>query len=573
MNISKKRMRILSLIAVLMLAALSVAGCGGSENVNLNKDKAQEEATESGSEVGSEDGVENEPEEAPDTLITADMEEHTVHLNSKATRGPGFISVNDTFTDQKGNQYNLFMNGLKEENKDAMLKALAMYYDADSEDGLTIYDDAFADAEKYDNYADSDEDLDNDSAQCWAGALADALWVNGWAEKLQNPITGNPFSSEDDVFRYYNRKISNEGADVTAAADFLFMGEFYMAPYESNAQAGTLDPANPEEGLMKSFCSSNLFTEYDLIKEPDDIEALEHCGNQGRDATDFCASIGSLGTEGELGRSDHAVSVVGVITDPNAADTEESMKAILIVDPDNDAHPSEADGLGENPTLEQRDTAKEARPNSVTVYNLQRTKDANDAPYWLMKGYEAVEAEPGAVLYGVKELPHYSEDIIAANTETEGSKTAYDSVDMTLELLFTTSEPEAIADFYWTSPDDVTVTEFSSGDPVNLNFLIANRGGVILDEDYLNGRDVVVDWSVVRDEDGSVVATDRLVTDDPIYYGDVGAYLINLNQDGNKVVSWEPGDYTVTLDLNTDRSVPEAYFLNNVREEYHFTIK
>ncbi len=573
MNISKKRMRILSLIAALMLAALSVAGCGGSENVNLNKDKAQEEATESGSEVGSEDGVENEPEEAPDTLITADMEEHTVHLNSKATRGPGFISVNDTFTDQKGNQYNLFMNGLKEENKDAMLKALAMYYDADSEDGLTIYDDAFADAEKYDNYADSDEDLDNDSAQCWAGALADALWVNGWAEKLQNPITGNPFSSEDDVFRYYNRKISNEGADVTAAADFLFMGEFYMAPYESNAQAGTLDTANPEEGLMKSFCSSNLFTEYDLIKEPDDIEALEHCGNQGRDATDFCASIGSLGTEGELGRSDHAVSVVGVITDPNAADTEESMKAILIVDPDNDAHPSEADGLGENPTLEQRDTAKEARPNSVTVYNLQRTKDANDAPYWLMKGYEVVEAEPGAVLYGVKELPHYSEDIIAANTETEGSKTAYDSVDMTLELLFTTSEPEAIADFYWTSPDDVTVTEFSSGDPVNLNFLIANRGGVILDEDYLNGRDVVVDWSVVRDEDGSVVATDRLVTDDPIYYGDVGAYLINLNQDGNKVVSWEPGDYTVTLDLNTDRSVPEAYFLNNVREEYHFTIK
>ncbi len=573
MNISKKRMRILSLIAVLMLAALSVAGCSGSENVNLNKDKAQEEATESGSEVGSEDGVENEPEEAPDTSITADMEEHTVHLNSKATRGPGFISVNDTFTDQKGNQYNLFMNGLKEENKDAMLKALAMYYDADSEDGLTIYDDAFADAEKYDNYADSDEDLDNDSAQCWAGALADALWVNGWAEKLQNPITGNPFSSEDDVFRYYNRKISNEGADVTAAADFLFMGEFYMAPYESNAQAGTLDPANPEEGLMKSFCSSNLFTEYDLIKEPDDIEALEHCGNQGRDATDFCASIGSLGTEGELGRSDHAVSVVGVITDPNAADTEESMKAILIVDPDNDAHPSEADGLGENPTLEQRDTAKEARPNSVTVYNLQRTKDANDAPYWLMKGYEAVEADPGAVLYGVKELPHYSEDIIAANTETEGSKTAYNSVDMTLELLFTTSEPEAIADFYWTSPDDVTVTEFSSGDPVNLNFLIANRGGVILDEDYLNGRDVVVDWSVVRDEDGSVVATDRLVTDDPIYYGDVGAYLINLNQDGNKVVSWEPGDYTVTLDLNTDRSVPEAYFLNNVREEYHFTIK
>ena len=46
----------------------------------------------------------------------ADTEAHAVHLNSKATRGAGYISVNETFTDQKGNQYNFFMNGLKEEN-------------------------------------------------------------------------------------------------------------------------------------------------------------------------------------------------------------------------------------------------------------------------------------------------------------------------------------------------------------------------------------------------------------------------------------------------------------------------
>ena len=43
--------------------------------------------------------------------------------------------------------------------------------------------------------------------------------------------------------------------------------------------------------------------------------------------------------------------------------------------------------------------------------------------------------------------------------------------------------------------------------------------------------------------------------------------MINLNQDGDKTVSWDPGDYTVTLDLNTDRSVPEAYYLNNVEPE------
>ena len=178
------------------------------------------------------------------------------------------------------------------------------------------------------------------------------------------------------------------------------------------------------------------------------------------------------------------------------------------------------------------------------------------------------------VLYKVEELPHYSEDIIAANTETEGTKTAYDSVDLSLDLLFTTSEPEPIAGLYGDTLNTAPVTEFSPGDPVNLNFLIANRGGVILDEDYLNGKDVVVDWSVVRDDDGSVVAKDRFVADEPIYYCNVSdSYMINLNQDGDKVVSWDPGEYTVILDINADRSVPEAYYLNNVPKEYHFTIK
>ena len=583
MSIKKKQRYVLSFIGVMMLATLSVTGCGGSVIVNSNKTGEISAAPESDSEDGTEDGSENEPEEAPDTAITADMEEHTVHLNSKATRGAGYISVNETFTDQKGNQYNLFMNGLKDENKDAMLHALSLYYDADSEDGLTIYDDAFADAEKYDDYADSDTlishaemdpELDNDSEQCWAGALADALWVNGWAEKLQNPITGNTFSSEDDVFRYYNRKITNDGADTDAAVDFLFMGEFYMAPYDSIHSAMLIDQLSSEDGLMKSFFSSNLVTGYDLTKEPDNIEVLKHCGDQDSDAVCFIGSVGEIESEGELLEADHAVSVVGVITDPNAVGTEESMKAIVIVDPDNDAHPSEADGVGENPTIEQKDAAKEARPNSVTVYNLHRSKDVNDVPFWLMKGYADEGYDRVMVLYEVEELPHYSEDIIAANTETEGTKTAYDSVDLSLDLLFTTSEPEPIADLYGDTLNTAPVTEFSSGDPVNLNFLIANRGGVILDEDYLNGKDVVVDWSVVRDDDGSVVAKDRFIADEPIYYCNASdSYMINLNQDGDKVVSWDPGDYTVTLDLNTDRSVPEAYYLNNVPKEYNFTIK
>ena len=123
------------------------------------------------------------------------------------------------------------------------------------------------------------------------------------------------------------------------------------------------------------------------------------------------------------------------------------------------------------------------------------------------------------------------------------------------------------------SVEDVTVTDFSSGDAINLNVLIANRGDVVLNEDYLGDKQLGVDWSVVRDDDGSVVANDRFIIEDHIYDGETNGYLINLNQNGDKVESWDPGDYTVTLDLNADRSVPEAYFLNNQQKEYHFTVE
>lgn len=97
------------------------------------------------------------------------------------------------------------------------------------------------------------------------------------------------------------------------------------------------------------------------------------------------------------------------------------------------------------------------------------------------------------------------------------------------------------------SVEDVTVTDFSSGDAINLNVLIANRGDVVLNEDYLGDKQLGVDWSVVRDDDGSVVANDRFIIEDHIYDGETNGYLINLNQNGDKVESWDPGDYTVTL--------------------------
>ena len=119
MVISGKRIGILSLTSALMLTSFSLTGCGKSAEVDPGMDAEQTKAPESEPAEEPLNEPETEPEEVADIAAGTDMEGNTVYLDSFATRGPGYISVNETFTDQKGNQYNLFMCGLKEENKDA----------------------------------------------------------------------------------------------------------------------------------------------------------------------------------------------------------------------------------------------------------------------------------------------------------------------------------------------------------------------------------------------------------------------------------------------------------------------
>ena len=71
--------------------------------------------------------------------------------------------------------------------------------------------DDVVDAEKYSLYVEG-----YDRLLCWAGTASNMLWMAGYAQNAINPLTGETFKSEDEVFDYYRTYFNDEAGDELA---------------------------------------------------------------------------------------------------------------------------------------------------------------------------------------------------------------------------------------------------------------------------------------------------------------------------------------------------------------------
>ena len=341
------------------------------------------------------------------------------------------------------------------------------------------------------------------------------------------------------------------------------MGEFYNPTF---SRAAHLKDLAADDGVLKEFFTSKLTKEYDIIKNPAQIDILTHCDWTNNEPLVFEASIGAL-DGGVITNSQHAVTAVGLITDPNETDFTKKYKAIIIIDSDNDATPTKEEAKTENPTEDEMDAAKSKRPNSATVYNLSYGTDDEGTPCWQIIDYDYKTGEPW-VLYAIRSFPLYSDSIILANTETEGTRSVVNNVDLSFGTMFTTDRTEPIKDLWGVDLDEVTVTEFDEGSPVNFNFFIANKANINMDEEYRAGKDLLVSYSVIRDKDGIEVESGEAVCNDELFYNREFGFMINLGSGS----AYKGGNYTIRLNLNPYRNITEAYYLNNIAD-YHFSVK
>ena len=485
-----------------------------------------------------------------------------VDLNSGAERGGPYVSVN-TVIDTGSGTYKVIAAGLKAENRDQFIQAIKNNYVSGAGDDLRIVDQALPDAEKYDCRHQQDED--SDTYQCWAASASNMLWISGWAGQFTKPNTDEKiFKSEDEVFDYYTTHFSDAGGDIDRAIDWFFMGEY--APVDSNSSTGMLDSNDDTQGLKKEFVSTTAQEQYILTGSPEQIKQLERLDWQGSGKP--AVIQGGLGTlSGDEATTDymHSVTIAGVITDPAASDMKDRYKAVIIIDSDNDGNPTET-----SDNAEERLRLRAERPNTFTVYDLQYGTDSNGKGYWAVPGFSDDD------LYTLNYLDLFmlppEDGDLDGYIETEGTKNAFETADLTIDILFTTDREESISLLSASRIEEATKIEFIEGEPVNLNYFITNRASVPDDESFEGFGNLKIGWEVVNKADGTIAARgSELFTESVDFHTHVGA-LIRLNEKDGKQITFKPGDYTLKMTLNEDRAVKESYYLNNGVKEIGFSV-
>ncbi|MBQ3406220.1 MAG: fibronectin type III domain-containing protein [Lachnospiraceae bacterium] len=482
-----------------------------------------------------------------------------VNVNSGAERGGGYISVNEDI----GGDCQLILAGLKEKNKDAVVSAVAENYSEGTGDVLRIVDDALPDAEKYD-CNEADEGFDD--ALCWAASASNMLWMSGWASSnlsINNPRTGMHFKSEDEIFDYYTDCFTDAGGDIDRAIDWFFMGEY--TPRGVSRSTGMKDPNDDSQGLLKNYVSTMDQEQYVLTGSAGEIQNLNRLDWQG--SGEDAVIQGGLGMilDGEAYTdSMHSVTIAGFIMDPFYWEPKDRYKAVAIIDSDNDGFPEESGSIPPDEKMEQR--AK--RPNSFTIYDLKYGTDVNGKEYWEVVNYSNTDR------YSLNNLNLLKLPGRGGWPSEEGTKNAFQNVDFTVDILFTTGNERSIMMPADHLIEDATKTEFYEGEPVNLNYFLTNRANVSYDENYEGFGDLRIGWEVKDEESGVIVAGGTEMFKEPVYQRTDAPALISLNYLDGQPVQFRPGRYNVALTLNSGRDgdVVESYYSNNGVKQLEFTV-
>ena len=230
--------------------------------------------------------------------------------------------------------------------------------------------------------------------------------------------------------------------------------------------------------------------------------------------------------------------------------------------------------------MEAKAVLKAGRPNSCTVYPLRYIRDINNQACWEIVGYSDPEEEywEPEILYSINELPIPSEILTQMFWEETGSLDHMNDPDLTLDTLFMTSDPEGFTDPYVgriQETGNAVVTEFPYGAAVRLNYFVSNRGRKSIDADSDVQRPSLT-WKVTRDSDGEVVSEGTHMCELPILAGyECGSdkpNLITINEYYGQILPLDPGEYTLTAELNSGQSVREAYYRNNQPRILRFTV-
>lgn len=427
--------------------------------------------------------------------------------------------------------YNVFLTGLTQNNVEQIKQAIIDNY---VEGKLfEMKNLGFIDVEK--TY------YGEDSLMCGPAAASNMLVGSGWAAQAG-------FTNSDDLFERFVDAFPNQGTAEKTVISWFFSGVAENWEYDS-------------PGFGGYFPQYDCF---DMIKGYDFDEETEAIYNRLREG--YTASIGltlyRFEDHGWFGG--HIVTLWGFVTDPNyPADSKEHYKYIFVTDSDSN--------------LPKKGKDRRTAPDVMSMIPIEYKN-------LYKKGWYYWYSDPPVCDVSISKayvLKPYSPDI-PFETSPDATLDKSTSPDAAIYDLKLTDEPkdeerfdeldheEVISDpNFWSDDYDPcekhywdikkSKTEFSNDATIYFCPYLRNQSAV----DYFNQEEGISTRLTVTDAQEEVVLQKsyalpnsiRIPTTD--YYSGYLFYSFKAQL--------PPGDYTATVEVNPNHTVPEALYINNTK--------
>ncbi len=412
------------------------------------------------------------------------------------------------FTLSEEDNTEVFLTGLSDSSLDMVQEQLISAKLENSQFTMETLD--FIDAEKTNMPNDGDDEL------CWAATASNMLHYTGWGEKAG-------FNSTDDLFDLFRDSFTDMPSNAFYGLEWFFNGTYN--PKEWDGWAQVKDYGNSGKYFAKY--ASDRVTDYIYIQNnhtmmKDAADALENGSGVG-------ISVGWINDDG-VRNGGHVITVWGYICDKDFSEKDiEYYKSLIISDSDSD---------------EQEDTNRRTAPNKLKVLNMMPFTTGN-YDTWKFDGY-------GGVLESLAELKPYS-DTLEYETDDDATFDKFKNVDLRVESIYTSTD---------NIDNDFLLNVCSEQDSVYVVPEFENTSAI----DFDGTLDYIV---TVTDKSNN----SEIISKSGIYTGKIESYE---NSDVSKaetinIGSLPAGKYTVTVTVNPEKTVDEAYYYNNTKT-YDFAV-
>ena len=357
--------------------------------------------------------------------------------------------------------------------------------------------------------AEKTKEGDNDDNLCWAASCANMLVYTGWAQQAG-------FQTEDEVFDLYAKSFSDNGGFQRNGVAWFFNG---VALGVNNGYFSTKVLNYPSSGGYFRNYAFDMVCSYEYVRSSPEMNQMLDCLKKGRGVS---PGIGIYYEGQQYGG--HAITLWGYVLDTSLAENDVNRyRSVFITDSDSDM------------------TEKKDRSKSGNILDMY--------PVFEQDGKICFDYGDGmtAAFEDFTYLQPYSSKVPREkDLATMRNKIQYP--DLSFGMVY-------LSDSKYNAEQKAL---FESGARPYLRFCIENTS----DKPYRAALNVS---RQVADQNGKTVLSDTVT---------VGGSRLDMAEMTDfrldQLSKLSAGDYTVTLKVNENRPVPEAYYYNNT---YTLTFK